>query len=243
MVVSSSARIVRVSGPLVEVECAAAVAMHDLVGLGPANVPGEVVAISDGQLTVQAYEYTGGLTPGDAAVPQGGPLSAPLGPGLLGGVFDGLLRPLTTAPTWLRAGRYAHDDARRWEFDTDSRCRRRSGCRSGARGRTRRRCCRASRSGSTRCRRDGRVDPPGRQLPGEIRVLASVGGTPVSMSSQWPVRLARPYRNRRDDAAPLNTGQRVVDQLFPIARGSNAAVPGGFGTGKTVLLQQIGEVV
>ena len=101
MVVSSSARIVRVSGPLVEVECAAAVAMHDLVGLGPANVPGEVVAISDGQLTVQAYQYTGGLTPGDAAIPQGGPLSAPLGPGLLGGVFDGLLRSLTTAPTWL----------------------------------------------------------------------------------------------------------------------------------------------
>ena len=79
-------------------------AMDDLIGLGPANVPGEVVAISDGQLTVQAYEYTGGLTPGDAAVPQGGPLSAPLSPGLLGGVFDGLLRPLTTAPTWLGAG-------------------------------------------------------------------------------------------------------------------------------------------
>ena len=73
------------------------------------------------------------------------------------------------------------------------------------------------------------------------RMLASVGGTPVSMSSQWPVRLARPYRNRRDDAAPLNTGQRVVDQLFPIARGSTAAVPGGFGTGKTVLLQQLAK--
>lgn len=240
MVVSSSARIVRVSGPLVEVECAAAVAMHDLIGLGPANVPGEVVAISDGQLTVQAYEYTGGLTPGDAAVPQGGPLSAPLSPGLLGGVFDGLLRPLTTAPTWLGAGRYAHDDARRWQFEPTAG--------AGAEVAAGAVLGVLIDAGSVEHRVQvppgigGTVESilPAGSYPAD-EVLASVGGTSVSMSSQWPVRVARPYRNRRDDAAPLNTGQRVVDQLFPIARGSNAAVPGGFGTGKTVLLQQLAK--
>ncbi len=240
MVVSNSARIMRVSGPLVEVECAAAVAMHDLVGLGPANVPGEVVAISDGQLTVQAYEYTGGLTPGDAAVPQGGPLSATLGPGLLGGVFDGLLRSLTTAPTWLAAGSYASNDTRRWEFTPTVGAGTvvAAGAVLGL----------VLDAGAVEHRVQvppgvgGTVESivPAGSYPAN-RMLASVGGTSVSMSSPWPVRLARPYRNRRDDAAPLNTGQRVVDQLFPIARGSTAAVPGGFGTGKTVLLQQLAK--
>ena len=117
MVVNHSARILRVSGPLVEVECAATRwRCDDLIGLGPRNIPGEVVAIREGQLTLQAYEYTGGLTPGDPALPQGAPLSARLGPGLLGGVFDGLLRPLTTAPTWLGARSYVAGDARHWHF-------------------------------------------------------------------------------------------------------------------------------
>ncbi len=72
-------------------------------------------------------------------------------------------------------------------------------------------------------------------------VIASIGGQPVAIAARWPVRQARPYRRRRDDAVALTTGQRVIDLLFPIARGSTAAVPGGFGTGKTVLLQQIAK--
>ena len=71
--------------------------------------------------------------------------------------------------------------------------------------------------------------------------IARVGGQPVAIAARWPVRQARPYRRRRDDVVALTTGQRVVDLLFPIARGSTAAVPGGFGTGKTVLLQQIAK--
>ncbi len=235
-----SGRILRVSGPLVEVECADAVAMHDLMGLGPRNIPGEVVAIRDRQLTLQAYEYTGGLTPGDPALPQGAPLSARLGPGLLGGVFDGLLRPLTTAPTWLGAGSYAARDVRHWHFtptvqiDAQVTAGAVIGVVLGA--------------GSVQHRVQV---PPGAtgtvesvaaagSYPADA-TLATVNGIAVSMSARWPVRLARPYRNRRDDAAPLHTGQRVVDLLFPIARGNTATVPGGFGTGKTVLLQQVAK--
>jgi V/A-type H+/Na+-transporting ATPase subunit A len=238
--VNQSARIVRVSGPLVEVECADAVAMHDLMDLGPRNIPGEVVAIRDGQLTLQAYEYTGGLTPGDPAIPQGAPLSARLGPGLLGGVFDGLLRPLTTAPTWLGAASYIQGDARHWRFapTVSAGARVAAGAVLGV----------VLDAGSV----EHRVQvPPGAGGTVESIVaagdypadaaLARVGGVEVSMSSPWPVRLARPYRHRRDDAGPLHTGQRVVDLLFPIARGSTAAVPGGFGTGKTVLLQQVAK--
>ena len=84
----------RVDGPLVEVSGLPAAAMFELVGLGPAGIPGEVVAIRGDRVTVQAYEYTGGLAPGEPAVAFGEPLSASLGPHLLGGVFDGLLRPL-----------------------------------------------------------------------------------------------------------------------------------------------------
>ncbi|WP_291407434.1 hypothetical protein [Actinophytocola sp.] len=90
----------RVSGPLVELDVDTDLAMHEMVTLGPARIPGEVVAIRDRVVTVQAYEYTGGLIPGAPAEPGGHPLSARLGPGLLGQVFDGLLRPLSIAPTF-----------------------------------------------------------------------------------------------------------------------------------------------
>ena len=95
------ARLVRVNGPLLEVEGLAGVAMSELVALGESEIPGEVVSIRGTTVTVQAYEYTGGLAAGDPVSARGHPLSAHLGPDLLGGVFDGLLRPLSGAPTWL----------------------------------------------------------------------------------------------------------------------------------------------
>ena len=106
-------RVTRVVGPLVDVEGLPGVAMSEVVELGPARLAAEVVALRGGRLTAQAYEYTGGLTPGDPVRARGEPLSARLGPGLLGGVFDGLLRPLADAPTWLGPGAAAVDPARR----------------------------------------------------------------------------------------------------------------------------------
>ena len=99
-------RILRVAGPLVEVDNFDGAAMNDLLALGEHATPAEIVAIRGDRLTAQAYEYTGGLGPGDVAVPLRQPLSARLTPGLLGGVFDGLLRPLATATTWLTPGAY-----------------------------------------------------------------------------------------------------------------------------------------
>ena len=101
-------RISRVAGPLVEAEGVGTPAMFDLVELGPAALTGEIVAVREDSVTIQAYEYTGGLAPGQAAVPQGRPLSARLGPGLLGGVFDGLLRPLTGPQVRLVPGAVNH---------------------------------------------------------------------------------------------------------------------------------------
>ena len=99
-----AARVARVNGPLVEVTGLTEVAMYDIVELGVHQLPGEAVAIRGDVTTVQAYEYTGGLAPGHPARSRGEPLSAPLGPHLLGGIFDGLLRPLSGAPAWLEPG-------------------------------------------------------------------------------------------------------------------------------------------
>ncbi|MFD0533728.1 hypothetical protein ACFQY7_07935 [Actinomadura luteofluorescens] len=112
------AEVTRVNGPLVETTGMRGTAMNDVVELGPARLPGEIVALEGDAATVQAYEYTGGLAPGAAAATTGRALSAPLGAHLLGGVFDGLLRPLSGAGVWLdpsaRAPRADADRAEYW---------------------------------------------------------------------------------------------------------------------------------
>ncbi|MGO9151831.1 MAG: ATPase, partial [Mycobacterium sp.] len=222
MVIGDVARVVRVSGPLVEIDVAAALAMHELVTLGTERIPAEVVAIRGEQVTVQAYEYTGGLGPGAGVVALGRPLSASLGPGLLGGVFDGLLRPLHTAPTWLTPGHDNEIDHSTWYFEpsTTIGAELTAGTVLGV----------VPRTGSV----PHRVQVPA-GISGTLdwiaaagdyaadEAIATVGGQPVAIAARWPVRQARPYRRRRDDVVALTTGQRVVDLLFPIARGSTAA--------------------
>jgi V/A-type H+/Na+-transporting ATPase subunit A len=240
VVVGDVARVVRVSGPLVEIDVAAPLAMHELVTLGTERIPAEVVAIRGEQVTVQAYEYTGGLGPGAGIVALGRPLSASLGPGLLGGVFDGLLRPLHSAPTWLAPGHDSEIDHSTWHFEPRTTIGDELtagtvlGVVPGAGSVPHRVQVPAGMSGTLDW-----IAAAGDYAADEA--IATVGGQPVAIAARWPVRLARPYRRRREDVVALTTGQRVVDLLFPIARGSTAAVPGGFGTGKTVLLQQVAK--
>ncbi|MGN6576624.1 MAG: V-type ATP synthase subunit A [Nocardioides sp.] len=235
-----SALVRRVSGSLVELDPLPGLSMHDVVSLGERGLPGEVVAITDTRVVVQAYEDTGGLAPGDPATPSGGPLSARLGPGLLGAVYDGLLRPLSATGTWLVPGRTtAERDQRRWCFTPTAALGERvaAGAELGTVG-------------------DETLPlkmlvPPG--VTGVVEhlaergeydadaVVATVSGVGVPLTTSWPVRLPRPSRERLDVAEGVHTGQRVLDLLYPVARGSSAAVPGGFGTGKTVLLQQIAK--
>ncbi|MFE0512723.1 V-type ATP synthase subunit A [Streptomyces sp. NPDC058964] len=236
---SSRPRILRVAGPLVEIACPATVAMHDLVVLGDARLPGEVVAIRGDTATVQAYEYTGGLAPGHPAEPQGRPLSVRLAPDLLGGVYDGLLRPLAGAgDLLLTTGADVAPDGRTWRFTPQV----------AEGGRVAAGDVLGEIGASVPLRL---LVPP--DLAGEVTrvaaagehsasaVLAVVGGHEVRMAQSWPVRRPRPVSSRLPADAPLNTGQRAVDLLFPVARGSTVAVPGGFGTGKTMLLQQIAK--
>jgi len=236
----ASGHVRRVSGSLVEVDALDNVGMLDLVEVGHLRLLGEVVSVRDTRATVEVHEYTGGLAVGAPARGLHHPLSARLGPGLLGGVFDGLLRPISNAPTFLRPGVTISGDGRDWPF--------RAKVAVGDR----------VTSGEVL----GTVEegpafehrvlvPP--DVAGPVDWIASeatyrledriatVGGRDVELAQLWPVRRARPARRRLEHTLPLVTGQRVLDLLYPIARGSTAAVPGGFGTGKTILLQQIAK--
>jgi V/A-type H+-transporting ATPase subunit A len=237
---SPAGRVRRVSGPLVEATGIVGATMSHIVAIGPDQLPGEIVAITGDVATIQMYEYTGGVAPGHPVISRGEPLSARLGPHLLGGVFDGLLRPLSDAGPWLdpAAGPGRQSGPAGFAFTPRS--------------------ADGDQTEAGNCL--GSVDtaggigylvlvPPG--VAGRVtsllgagpagpdQVIAAVGGVEVRLTQSWPVRVPRPYLERLDSGAPLRTGQRVVDVLFPVALGGTSAVPGGFGTGKTVLLQQI----
>jgi V/A-type H+/Na+-transporting ATPase subunit A len=236
---AARARVVRVNGPLVEVTGLSGVAMSDVIELGEHRLPGEAVALRGDVTTVQAYDYTGGLAPGHPARSLAQPLSALLGPHLLGGIFDGLLRPLTGAPAWLEPGVIAEPAASR-EYTFTPAVADGTIVAGGATlgtvpmpgGISYRVLVPPGLSGPV-----AGIRPSG-TVPAEA-VIALVGEVPVALTSAWPIRQPRPYRERRDSSAPLVTGQRVIDLLFPVIRGGATAVPGGFGTGKTMLLQQI----
>ncbi len=238
----SEGTVVRVNGPVVEATGMDGATMLELVEVGSERLPGEVVALEGGVATVQVYEYTGGLGPGARVRPRGEPLAAELGPGLLGGVFDGMLRRLHGAEDFLAPG------ARPATLPRDRRVPFEPGTAAGgdvAPGAV------LGTVAETRALEHRVLVPPGtagrlewlaeRGEYGVDDTIAVVGGAEVSLAQRWPVRRPRPFVRRLPVTAPLVTGQRVLDLFYPIGRGSSGAVPGGFGTGKTVLLQQIAK--
>jgi V/A-type H+-transporting ATPase subunit A len=237
---ADAGRVERVNGPLVEVSGLSGVAALDVIEVGPLRIPAEVVAIHEGRLTAEAFEYTGGLRVGDEATAQHRALSARLGPDLLGGVFDGLLRPLEEGPTWLEPGSLvARPSTKSWPFlptPLELGTRLESGALIG------------TLENESDVQHRVLVPPDlcgkltwlsGAREVTESDPVATIDGRDVTLFEQWPVRRARPARARLRTDEPLVTGQRVVDLFFPVAQGGTAAVPGGFGTGKTMLLQQI----
>ena len=239
-------RVVRISGPLVEVEGVDGVSMLELVAVGPHRISAETVAIVGTRATLQAYEYTGGLKPGDTAATTGHELSALLGPGLLGQVFDGLMRPLSSAPLWLTPDRAGSTEdaatlARAWTFMPE--------VSTGDRVFAGEVLGTVPGAGSVEHRVlvpfgvSGEVTwlAPESQVHA-LDAVARIGEHEVQLAQRWPVRRPRPFRGRLTEVVPLHTGQRVLDLIYPLARGASAAVPGGFGTGKTLLLQQIAKL-
>jgi V/A-type H+-transporting ATPase subunit A len=240
-----SARLVRVAGPTVVVHGLDGAALNEVVFVGEEGLLGEVIRVEGDLATVQVYEETAGLALGEPAQATGEPLSVELGPGLLGETFDGVQRPLARLAA--REGDFlgrgvrlpALDRARRWEFEPALR----AGDRVAA----------GARLGIAR---DDREEHPVHAPPGTEGRVAAVrggavtvddavveleGGAAVTLVQRWPVRRPRPFRRRLAPDVPFLTGQRVLDCFFPVAAGGTAMVPGGFGTGKTVLEQSLAK--
>lgn len=232
-------RVSRVSGPVVHVTGLMHPVRYEFVEVGVERRPGEIISLEPGQVVVQVYEYTGGVAVGDPVRSSGTPLTIELGPGLLGGIHDGLLRPLAEAEDLLGVRPLVRPAVTSHEFRPSVEV----GTTLGA-GEVI-----GTVVGTTGFEHLLVVPPDGGGRltdlvdPGTYRsddVVATIDGVPVRYTSSWPIRRRRPA-TRRPDRIPFVTGQRVLDVLEPIARGSSATVIGGFGEGKTMLLEQIAK--
>ena len=239
----SVARITWIGGPVLRARMEGPFSVYEALSVGPDRLLGEVIQLRGDELVAQVYEDTTGLEPGAEVAGSGRALSVPLGPGLLGGIFDGLLRPLTgTKDFHVKPGLAAASTAR-FHFVPDA-----VAGSALAPGQP---------VGKVLAARtqlvlappwaSGRLDwiaPEGEYADDEPvgRYTATDGNAhEFAMRHPWPVRTPRPAANRLPANAPMITGQRILDTLFPVARGGRATLPGGFGTGKTVLQEALAK--
>ncbi|MEA3283517.1 MAG: V-type ATP synthase subunit A [Synergistota bacterium] len=241
----------RISGPLVVAKGMIGASMYDVVRIGKIGLVGEIIELKDEYASIQAYEETSGLKPGEPVVSTGEPLSVELGPGLIEQFYDGVQRPLKSIEDAAQSPYIAKgidvpalDHSRKWDFEP--------------------------------CLKEGDQVSQGDVLGivqetvlVEHRIMVPIGMSgkikkiskgsftvddvvaviesddkekhEVRMAQKWPVRKTRPVAKRLPPVTPLTTGQRVVDTFFPIAKGGTACVPGPFGSGKTVIQHQLAK--
>ena len=244
----SIGRVTGVSGAIVRAEIDAPVSLGEVARVGEAGLLAEVIALEARQATVVVYEETEGLAPGDPFFAEGAPLTVELGPGLLGGVFDGIQRPLERLAAqdgdFLGRGRRmpALDRDRLWDFSPSVRAGEpiAPGAVLGLVRETpsieHRVLVPPDVSGRVR---EVSAAGPRRVADTVARIETARGEIGLNLFHTWRVRRPRPARERLPLSVPLVTGQRVLDTFFPLPRGGAAGMPGGFGTGKTVTQQQI----
>jgi V/A-type H+-transporting ATPase subunit A len=235
-----------VAGPVVKADGLTGAKMYDLAMVGEDKLIGEIIRLTGGSCVVQVYEETTGVKPGDQVLCTEEPLSVELGPGLIGSIYDGVQRPLViikdSSGDFISRGVSVDslDRSKSWRFvptvkegDEVSQGQPIGTVREskiidhvvmvpvGVGGKV----------GEMAAEGDYKVDEP----------IAQINGTEVKMIRTWPVRRARPIQRKQDPTVPLITGQRIFDTFFPIAKGGTAAIPGGFGTGKTVSQHQLAK--
>ncbi len=243
-------KILKVSGPLVVAEGMREANMFDVVRVGQKRLIGEIIEMHGDRASIQVYEETAGIGRGDKVVSTGAPLSVELGPGLLSNIYDGIQRPLETMRIKMGSNlsrgidEPALDREKIWHFEP------------------------ALKFGDKVSAGDiyGTVKendvivhkimvPPGKSgtvielREGNFKVTDRIGkikypdGTieDITLMQKWPVRVSRPYKEKLPPVDPMVTGQRVIDALFPIAKGGTACVPGPFGSGKTVVQHQLAK--
>ncbi|MDA4134036.1 MAG: V-type ATP synthase subunit A [Thaumarchaeota archaeon] len=242
-------KIINVSGPVVTAQGLEGAKMFDVVRVGELGLIGEVIRLRGDTSTVQIYEDTTGVRPGDKVVNTGQALSVELGPGLLTSIYDGIQRPLNIlreqSGDFITRGLVipALDEKKKWDFV--------AAAKKGAK------VVQGQIIGTvqeTPLVSHKIMIPPG--VTGELKdikegkftireVVATVktaeGEIPIFLASKWRVRTARPISRKLPPDTPLLTGQRVFDTFFPLAKGGTAAIPGPFGSGKTVSQQQLAK--
>lgn len=244
MAAEKQGRISRVAGPVVTAE-GISPRMYDVVLVGELKLMGEVIKLVGDKTVIQVYEDTSGIRPGEPVIDTAAPLQVELGPGLLSSIYDGVQRPLPVLRSkqgdFVSRGVTAAglDRSKKWEF--------RPSVRPGdmlvggavigevPEGNITHKVMLPPNVGG-KVKRISGGEYTVEDVVGELE-----GGYQMRMMQKWPVRQPRPYQEKLMPDIPLVTGQRVLDTLFPLAKGGTAAIPGGFGTGKTVTSQQLSK--
>ena len=246
----SQGKIVKVSGPLVVAEGMQDADMFDVVRVGEQHLIGEIIEMRDGMASIQVYEETAGLKPGSEVYSTGAPLSVELGPGLIETMYDGIQRPLEgmvkmSGPNISRGITIpALDREKKWEFVPTAKVGDKvvAGDIIGT--------VQETSVVQQKIMVPHRIQGTIKSIQGgsymveeTVCVIVDDNGTehPLTLMQKWPVRVGRPYKEKLVPDTPLITGQRVIDTMFPIAKGGVAAVPGPFGSGKTVVQHQLAK--
>ena len=243
-------KIVKISGPLVVASGMSNADMYDVVKVGHQGLTGEIIEMRGGNASIQVYEETAGLQPGEPVFSTGAPLSVELGPGLIETIYDGIQRPLSVllekTGTNIARGvsEPALDHDKKWDFvpaanvgDEVS---------AGDVLGTVKETIAVTQKIMVPYRVSGKVksiESGSFTVDETVAVIEDTSGrdVEVKMLQRWPVRVERPYKEKLSPDEPLITGQRVIDTMFPIAKGGVAAVPGPFGSGKTVVQHQLAK--
>ena len=242
--------IIKIAGPVIVADGMRGTQMYEVVKVGNDKLIGEIIELEGDTATIQVYEETAGIKPGEVVESTGGPLSVDVGPGIIGSIFDGIQRPLEVIKgltgDYIERGVEAPSISRdkKWTFKP------------------------VAKAGDKVVGGDvlGEVEetsaviqkimvPP--TMEGTLKTVAAAGEYTITediaeletsngveaiqMLQKWPVRKGRPYKEKLDPDIPLVSGQRVQDTFFPVAKGGAAAIPGPFGSGKTVTQQQLAK--
>ncbi len=243
-------RIIKIAGPLVIAEDISEAKMFDVVRVGEERLIGEILEIRGNNVSIQVYEETGGLKPGEPVQSTGQALSVELAPGLLGNIYDGIQRPLDVIKAmegdFISRGVEAPAIDRNKEWDFEPKVEEGDEVEAGDILGTvqeteiieHRILVPVGIKGKIRKIREGKA---------KVEDIIAIIGTDeeeeekICMLQKWPVRKMRPYKKQLAPEEPLITGQRVIDTLFPIAKGGTACIPGPFGSGKTVVQHQLSK--
>ena len=241
--------ITKVAGPLVIAEGMREADMFDVVRVSDKKLIGEIIEMHGDKASIQVYEETAGLGPGEKVVSTGKPLSVELGPGLIGSIFDGIQRPLAeimkVSGTNLQRGVEvpALSREKKWHFTPEKKVG--DTVNGGDTVGTVQETAIVSHKIMLPNKMSGKIveiDEGDYTVEDTVyKVETEKGIVELTLMQSWPVRVGRPYKRKLSPDIPLVTGQRVIDTLFPIAKGGVAAVPGPFGSGKTVVQHQLAK--